>query len=34
MNEIPAFGESFEVIESRGERSIAVIRAHLEEASR
>jgi DNA-binding XRE family transcriptional regulator len=29
MNEIPAFGESFEVIESRGERSIAVIPARI-----
>lgn len=29
MNAIPAFGETFEVIESRGERSVAVIPARL-----
>jgi DNA-binding XRE family transcriptional regulator len=29
MNAIPAFGESFEAIESRGERSIAVIPARI-----
>src|SRR5215469_839849 len=29
MNAIPAFGETFEVIESRGERSIAVIPARI-----